>query len=86
MPPVDVDHLPDWLARLTPSAPRLEETVAALGRLLRDQPVAALGRLDAGARRWSRWDDVGWRSLQPDDVRQLVSATDDPLAVDNSTP
>jgi HEAT repeat protein len=83
-PPSDLDHLPDWLARLFPGAPDLDETVAALGHMLRAAPSSALGRLDARARRWRRWDDAGWRSVTPADVHELVQ-TADPLAVAAAT-
>lgn len=85
LPPLDFDHLPDWLTRLVLGAPHLDETVAALGRLLRDAPPSSLGRLDALARGWTRWDDSGWRSLKPSDIQKLVQTTTDPLAVAATT-
>lgn len=84
-PPLDIDHLPDWLSRLVLGAPGLNETVAALGRLLRGAPLSSLGRLDARARSWTRWDDGGWRSLTPSDMQKLLLTTADPLAVAAAT-
>lgn len=84
-PSVDIDHLPDWLAGLVPGAPRLNETVQALGELLRRVPTSALPRLDVAARSWTRWDDDSYRRLTPADVEDIISVTGDALAVAAAT-
>lgn len=80
-PPEDVAHLADWLRLLAPGGPLLDDAVRVIGQLLRSVPTSALSRIDLESRASSRWDDDGWRRLDPKSVDDMAASTGDSLGV-----